>query len=220
MKRVRLACLALSLLAVAGAAHAEAYIGLLGGNNGTVSAATVSATQTQFICFAPPCSQTVSGPVRFNREHTAGIRTGAWYDWFGVAWEYTSSGATSASGPGTAPGNSVEVNFDALSVLLMGRTPALESRYFPDSYLYAGFGISSVYGRVSVSAPPLAPVSGTTTTTGVLFLAGGTLRFSRHAMLFAEWRGQQLSFDYSGFNKSANIPFDVSEFVLGVAYWY
>ncbi len=217
MRLPLLACLALCL---PGAAHAESYIGLLAGNYGTVSDATVSATQTQYICLAPPCSQTVAGPVHFNREHTAGIRAGYWLEWIGVAWEYTTSGATSAYGPTSAPGSGVEVNFDALSLLLMARTPALESRHFPDSYLYAGLGFSSVYGRFSVSAPPLGPVSGEQSTSGVLFLAGATMRFSKSVMLFAEWRAQQISFDYSGFNGSTNIPFDVSEIVLGVAYWY
>lgn len=220
MRMPFVACVALCLLGAAGAARGESYIGLLGGNYGRVSDATVSATQTQFLCFFPPCSQTVSGPVHFNREHTAGIRAGSWYDWFGLAWEYTSSGATSASGPNAASGSGAEVNFDSLSVLLMARTPALQSRYFPDSYLYGGLGISSVYARISVSAPPLSPVSGTTTTSGVLVLAGGALRFSRSVMLFAEWRAQQLSFDYSGINGDATIPFDVSEVVLGAAYWF
>lgn len=220
MRKPFLACLALCLLGLTGPARAEAYIGLLAGNYGSVSDTTVSATQTQFICFAPPCSQTVSGPVHFNREHTAGIRAGVWSDGFGMAWEYTTSGATSASWPNAQPGSGVEVNFDSISLLLMGRTRALESRYFPDSYLYAGVGLSSIYGRISVSAPPLAPVSGTTSSFGLMFLAGGALRFSKHVMLFAEWRARQQSFDYSGINGSTNVPFDLSEMVLGAAYWY
>ncbi len=222
MKKPCLTCFALVLL-VFGAgsrAHAESYVGLLAGNYGTVSDATVTATQTQVVCFTPPCSQTVAGPVHFNREHTAGIRAGVWFDWIGMATEYTNSGATSANGPTNAPGSGVEVNFDSLSLLLMARTPVLATAYLPDSYLYGGVGISSVYGRVSVSAPPLAPVSGESTTSGMMLLAGGALRFSHHVMLFAEWRAQDISFNYSYLGSSADIPFSVSEFVLGAAYWF
>lgn len=220
MKRARLSCLALVLawLCAAGPARAESYLGLLAGNHGTVADATVSATQTQLVCFAPPCSQSVAGAVRFNREHTAGIRGGVWYGTFGLAWEYTISAATSAAGP-TSPGN-VEINFDSLSLLALARTPALSSASLPDSYLYAGLGGSSVYGRFTVSAAPLPPMSGTASTAGLMFLGGGALRFSRHAMLFAEWRMQDLTFRSNMAGNSLNIPLKFSEIVLGAAYWY
>lgn len=220
MKQPRPSCLAIVLvwLCATGTARAESYLGLLAGNHGTVSDATVSATQTQLVCLAPPCSQTVAGPVRFNREHTAGIRGGVWYGGFGLAWEYTISGATSAAGP-TSPGN-VEINFDALSLLGLARTPALNSAYLPDTYLYAGLGASSVYGRFTVSAAPLPPMSGTSSTAGLMFLGGGAMRFSRHAMLFAEWRMQDLTFRSSIAGDSLNIPVKLSEIVLGAAYWY
>lgn len=81
-------------LGAAGTAHAGNYIGLMAGNFGTVSDATVTASQSQLICFTPPCSQTASGTAHFNREHSAGIRVGAWYGTFGLASEYTTSGAT------------------------------------------------------------------------------------------------------------------------------
>jgi hypothetical protein len=219
MTRTRRILLALCLLAVSAAAHAESWVGLLGGNAGTVSDGTVTATQTQLVCLTAPCSQTVAGPVRFNRDHTAGIRGGIWYGTYGLAWEYTISGVTSAGGPGASPA-SVEVNFDSLSLLALARTPALQTDSFPDSYLYAGLGASSVYGRFSVSAPPLAPMSGTDSTGGLMILGGGVMRFSQHFMLFGEWRMQDLTFRYSELGDSLNIPVKVSEFVLGAAYWY
>jgi hypothetical protein len=219
MTRPRQTLLALYLLAASPAVHAESWVGLLAGNNGTVSDGTVTATQTQLICLTAPCSQTVAGQVRFNREHTTGIRGGIWYGTYGLAWEYTISGVTSAGGPGASPA-SVEVNFDSLSLLALARTPALQTEFFPDSYLYAGLGASSVYGRFSVLAPPLAPMSGTDSTAGLMILGGGVMRFSQHFMLFGEWRMQDLTFNYSEAGNSLNIPVRVSEFILGAAYWY
>jgi hypothetical protein len=220
MTRSGLTFFTLCVLGASGAAHAESYVGLLGGNHGSVSDGTVTSTRTQLICVTPPCSQTVAGPVRFNRVHTAGIRGGVWYDNFGLAWEYTISGVSSVTGPTSAADSNVEVNFDTLSLLAMARTPPLKTAVLPDSYLYAGLGASTVYGRFSVSAPPLAPMSGTSTSVGLMLLGGGAMRFSQRLMLFGEWRMQDMTFSSTRLDASVNIPVKVSQFILGAAYWY
>lgn len=211
---------ALLLLGTSNLAQAEEYIGLLAGNNAHVADATVSLTRTQLICFTTPCSQAAAGNVQFNRGHTAGIRYGFWFDNFGMAAEYSTSGFVSSYTPGTNPAiTSVEVNYDALTVLLMLRTPMLQSDYLPDSYLYAGLGISSVYGRFSVVTQKLGSMSGQTTVDAPMLLVGGTMRFSR-VMLFAEWRLLEMDFNYSYLGDSVDIPVNSSEVLFGLAYWF
>lgn len=201
-------------------AQAEEYLGLLAGNNAKVADATVSLTRTQLLCFTPPCSQTAAGNVQFNRGHNAGIRYGFWLESFGMAAEYSTSGFVNSYTPGTSPAiTSVEVNYDALTLFLMLRTPMLQSDYLPDSYLYAGLGMASVYGRYSVVTQKLGSMSGQNTVDAPIFMIGGTMRFSR-VMLFAEWRRVELNFNYSFLGDSLSIPVNSSEALFGVAYWF
>jgi hypothetical protein len=212
-----LAFVALCLLGTGGAAHAEAYVALMAGN-GQVSDSTVTVTQTQLFCFTPPCSQTVANRVHFDRQHAGGIRLGVWFEYLGLAAEYTTSGVNNSSTPVTSPNVSgVEVNYDATTALVMVRTPTLRTAYLPDSYLYAGVGASTVYGRFSVITQQLVPTSGDVTTSSTLFLVGGAMHFSR-VMLFAEWRARELSLHSDYLGASADIPLSSTELLGGLAY--
>ncbi len=199
-------------------AQAEEYLGLLAGNNAKVAEATVSLTRTQLVCFTPPCSQTAADNVQFNRGHIAGIRYGFWFENFGMAAEYSTSGFVNSYTPGTNPAiTSVEVNYDAVTVFLMLRTPVLRSEYLPDSYAYGGLGLATVFGRFSVVTQRLGSMSGQKTVDTPILMIGGAMRFSR-VMLFAEWRWVELSFDYSLLGDSMSIPVNSSEALFGIAY--
>lgn len=199
-------------------AHAEEYIGILVGYYDAADT-TVTATQSQLICLFPPCSSSVTNKVHFDRGHSAGIRYGFWWsDYFGAAAEFTSSGVNNSNTPITSPGvTQVEVNYESIALILMLRTHMLKTEYLPDSYLYGGVGPSSTHGRISVVTQQLAPISGDVNTNSIILVAGGAVQFFGMT-LFAEWRTQDLNFNFSYLGSSANPRVSTSEKMFGVAY--
>lgn len=208
---------ALVCLAVfSGSACAEEYIALFGGKARTAGT-TATATSSNPFCFFPPCPGPVtsSNNVNFDRGNTSGIRYGFWGEHWGVAAEYSTTFAPHAFSPNNT---SAEASYDAFSLIPMVRTSYFRSESMPEGRvdLYGGIGFSQISGRLWVSSPKVTVSGDTSGATGILFLLGADVKYSKFSF-FVELRKMETDLSVSFLGNSASAQISTMATVGGVA---